>query len=426
MKHDLKSIVQTVLLNFIFILATCYILFQLFRNTGNAVETERAEFLQRQDKIEVNGYIFRNEEVIFSPGGNRVNYLTESGEKVAKNQAVAQININSYDLSLQAQIEDLDKKIDILENSNINLSYVKTTLDKLESDSNAMYLNIMHSLQSGKVKNAVKDRNTLLIILNKKQLMTQEMTKDRFDNLIESLKERRDQLEAQMSLSSGGNIYSNKSGIFYTKTDGYENLFTADEIKSLDLEKFHEYINMEPDINILNNSVGKVAYDYNWYLVCIAPKKKDIEYVEGEPYNIIYPFSSNKALRSTLTKKIESVNSDEILLIFDTMLMPDGFDFSRKQVISVVFYEANGIKIPEQAVRIVTNDKGIEEKGVYTLKRNTVIFKELPEDEYIGKYDGYYVYLDPSLRTANNTGTLQLHEDIIVAGKDLYDGKILD
>ena len=429
MKSDVKNIAKTVLLNLLFILITFYIVFQYFRNVGTAIETERAILIQRKDDVEINGYIFRNEDVIMPLSGNKVSYLIGNGEKVAKNQPVARLNINSYDLSLKTQIDELDKKIDILERSNINLAYVKTTLEKLEKDSNDFYLGMIQNLQAGKVKNATKDRNELLITLNKKQLMTQEITTNEFDRLISSLKDSRNQLQAQMAASSGGSgqsIYSERSGIFYSKVDGYENLFTADIIKNLDFEKLRELINTAPDNNIINNAIGKVAYNYDWYLVCVAPKKKEIEYREGNAYNIIYPFSSNKSISSVLTKKIESVNSNEVLLIFNTMLMPEGFDFSRKQTVKLIFKELVGIRIPEEAVRIVTDENGTAKRGVYVLKGNVVVFRELPEDEYIDKCDGYYVYLEPSERTVEHKGTLQLHEEIITAGKDLYDGKTLD
>lgn len=426
MKFDAKSLIKTISLNLVCVLIIFYVVFQSFRNMGSIIETERATLIERKDNVEVNGYIFRNEKVLTA--GNKVNYLVENGEKVSKNQAVAQFNVNSHDLSLKARIDELNKKISILEKSNINLDYVKTTLEKLEKDSNELYLSMIHNLQAGRIKNATEGRNELLITLNKKQLMTQEITTEEFNIFINSLINERSQLEAQISASSslGGDIYSDISGIFYSKVDGYENLFTADAIKNLDFDKLRELIGTTPDNNIINDAMGKIAYNYDWYLVCIAPKKKDIEYTEGKSYNIIYPFSSNKSIASVLTKKIESVNSDEVLLIFNTMLMPEGFDFSRKQTIRLVFNELNGIRIPEEAVRIVTDENGISKQGVYVLKGNVIAFKELPENEYIDKYDGYYVYLEPSERTSEHKGTLQLHEEIITAGKDLYNGKTLD
>jgi hypothetical protein len=427
MRFDAKTVVKTVALNIIFILITLYVVFFFFFDTRSAIETERAYFIEKQDEINANGYIFRNEEAIIPVSGKSVNYLIESGEKVGKDQSLAQANVNSYDLSLQGRIDEIEKKIDILDRSNINLKYVKTTLEKLENESNEIYLSIVQNLQSGKIKNAVKDRTELLITLNKKQLMTQEITKNTFDELISSLESEKIRLQTQTAQSgSGKNIYSERSGIFYSRVDGYENLFTAEAVKNLDFAKFNEYLTTTPDYNIIDNAIGKVAYDYDWYLVCVAPKKKNIDYVAGQTYNVVYPFSSNKTIKSVLTNKLESVNSDEVLLTFRTTLMPKGFDFSRKQAISLVFNEVSGIRVPEQAMRIVTDENGEPRQGVYTLRGNAVLFKELPEDECIGKYDGYYIYLEPSLRDEASRGTLQLNEDIITAGKDLYDGKTLD
>ena len=426
MRFDTKGFFKTVLLNLVFVLIICYVLFQYFRNMGATIETDRVTLIERQDNIETNGYIFRNEDVIFA--GNKVNYLIDNGEKVSKNQAIAQLNVNSYDLSLRTRIDELDKKIAILERSNINLTYVKTTPEKLEKDSHELYLGMIHSIQDGKIKSVAESRDELLITLNKKQLMTQEITAAEFERLISLCKTERDQLQSQIAASSasGSYIYSDLSGIFYSSADGYENFFTADALKDLNLEKLRELIAKEPDNSIVDNAMGKIANNYEWYLVCIVPRKEGVEYNEEEKYSIIYPFSSNKSVESVLTKKIESVNSDEVMLVFRTMRMPEGFDFSRKQTIRLVFNELNGIKIPEEAVRVVTDEDGTEKQGVYVLNGNVVMFKELPENEYIDKYDGYYVYLEPSERTLENTGTLQLHEEIVTAGKDIYDGKTLN
>ncbi|MCL2813050.1 MAG: hypothetical protein FWD23_00465 [Oscillospiraceae bacterium] len=428
MSKKLKSIGATVVVDILLVTLTIYLLFQYAKTGADAVETERADMEISQDIAEMYGYIFRNEEIIYSNGGNSVNYLIENGEKVSKNQIVAQSLQSAADFSAKDQIAALSEKLDILNKSNINLEFVKINIEKIDRDSHAMYLNMLQSIEKGKFKDAGKNKNEFLILLNKRQLITGEIGAGEFENIITAAEDKKKQLETQVSASGAGavEVTSNKSGIFYYRFDGYENHFTADAAKDLNFETFGELIRKEADYNILSNALGKVAYDFNWYIVCQTQKNKNISFLTGTKYNIIYPFSSNKSVESVLYKQIESAVSDDIVLIFEISEIPFDFDFSRKQTIQVVFNEVSGLKVPEEAIRIREKEDGSEIEGVYVKKGNSVVFRELPPDERLDKFDGYYLYLAPGKRPESGGGTLQLYEDIIVAGMDLYEGKSLD
>ena len=483
----IKNLGLKILFNAVFLGVTIYFIAQFFNTSGAAVETERADLEIRQDIVELTGYIFRNEEVLYANGGSKsVNYLIDDGQKVATKEVVAQINRNSnYDYSLlKEQTDAIDKQLGILRKSNINLEYVTTNLDKIENDSRVMYADMLGNLKKNKIYAAGKNRDDMLILLNKKQIITKEVSGGSFDSLITSLEQKKSQLEAQMQSATGAytDALSDKSGIFYSRTDGYENYFTGDAVDTLDFAAFDSLISKKPDTNILGNALGKVAYDFNWYLVCRydhAQQNKNFGFTDGKTYNIIYPYSSNTSVSSKLIKQIQDVNTGDILLVFETMSVPDGFDFSRKQTIQIVFNEIKGIRVPQEAVVVVNkNDLGTTEtteadpnadimsvinnintnntdnttsttvpatsetdangniikdfidsdlvKGVYVLKGDIVYFRRLPDSEQLAAFDGYYLYTDPSeRRNTGGQGELQLNEDIIISGKDLYNGKII-
>ena len=427
---NLKSLGAKIAVNIFLIAIAVYFLFQSAKTSGNSFETERADLEIRQEIVEITGYIFRNEELIYSPGGSSVNYLIENGKKVGKNQLVAQSHYNASDFSAKDKIAALTENLDILKKSNINLEYAITNFEKIDGDSHSIYVDMLKNIEKGKIRDAGRQRNELLILLNKKQLLTNEISGNSFDNIISGAEEQKKQLELQLSGAGAGmgsvDVFSNRSGIFYPRVDGYENYLTADSVKTLDYTGFSELIKKEPDANILNNALGKVAYDFNWYLVCKVEKRKDISFTSDKKYDIIYPFSSNKSIESVLQKQISGAGSDDVILIFETAYIPVDFDFSRKQMIQIVFSEISGIKVPEEAMRVIEREDGTRAEGVYVLKGNIVVFRELPEAERLGKFAGYYLYLEPSERPETGGGKLQLYEDIIVAGKDLYDGKAVD
>ena len=427
-KNRLKSLCATIALDLLLICVTVYFLFQYAKVGADAVETERADMEISQDIIEVYGYIFRNEEIIYSNGGGSVNYLVENGEKVSKNQMVAQSLKSGADFSAKERIAALSEKLDILNKSNINLEFVKINIEKIDRDSQAMYLDMLQSIENGKFKDAGKNKNDFLILLNKRQLITGEISAGKFESIISAAKDDKMSLETQSAASGAGaaDVHANKSGIFYHRFDGYENYFTADAAKSLDFEKFGELMRKEADYNIIANALGKVAYDFSWYVVCQTQKNTNISFAAGKKYDIIYPFSSNKSVESVLYKQVESAGSDDMILIFEISEIPVDFDFSRKQTIQVVFNEVSGLKVPEEAMRVAEREDGSRAEGVYVKKGSSVVFRELPPEERLAKFDGYYLYLAPAKRPENGGGTLQLYEDIIVSGRNLYEGKSID
>ena len=429
MKINLKSLGLKIVLNIALIAVMIYFLVQYSTTAGQYIETERADMEVRQIIVDGYGYIFRNEEIIYSPGGGSVNYLVDNGSKVGKHQVVARSHQTVADFSVKDRIAALEEKLDILHKSNINLEFVTASIDKIDGDSHLIYINMLQSIESGKIKDAGKNRNELIVLMNKKQLITGEVSGLSFLNLINSAEESKRRFEDQIAGSGIGavEVAANKSGTFYSKVDGYENYLSADALKNFDSDKFDELIKKTPDADIINNALGKVAYDFNWYLVCKIKKNKYIDFVTDKKYNIVYPYSSNKSIASVLRHQIDGVDSGEVILIFETMETPSDFNFSRKQAIQIVCDEKKGIKVPEEAMRIVTQEDGAKAEGVYILKGTLVLFRELPKNECIDKFDGYYLYLEPAKRPADGTGgKLQLYEDIITAGKNLYDGKSIE
>jgi hypothetical protein len=126
-----------------------------------------------------------------------------------------------------------------------------------------------------------------------------------------------------------------------------------------------------------------------------------------------------------LIRQIDSAASNEVILIFETNFIPFDFDFSRKQTVQIVFNEITGIKVPEEALHVVTMEDGTAAEGVFVRHNNLIVFRELPRHESLGKFNGYYLYLEPSKR-GEGGGTLQLYEEIIIEGRNLYDGRVIE
>ena len=456
-----KNKIFIVCANILFIGLSVYVIFMIIGSEH--IETERADIEVRRDIINFTAYIFRDEEPIYNiSGGTGAVYLVENGEKVAKNQAVAQINsvmqASSADL-LKTEIGVLENKIDLLKKSNINLEYTVMNIEKINKDLNDLYVETLKNINSNNIKDAGRIRDEKLILMNKRQLISGDA--ESFNGIIDTYTEKKTELELSASTNTAaGNsteIYSARSGVFYRRPDGYEHYFTGEAVKTLDPEKFEELIKKEPENDIINRAVGKLAYNYNWFFVCGTTETElaGTTLKEGQSYDIICPYSSNAVIPFVLQKCIDDPDSETLLFIFEANISPDDFNFLRRQTIQIISREIRGIKVPDRAVvvrelitefeededgipreitRIIEEPEisgseivlGETVKGVYILKGSEVIFRILDDRDKLVQFDNYTLYAEPQARAEGSKTTLQPFEDVLVEGKNLYTGKVVN
>lgn len=457
-----KNKILIAFLNILCLSVFIYVVMLHLLGSADHIEIERAGLEARREIMNLTVYIFRNEEIIYADSvGIGAAYLLENGEKAARNQAVARINPNMRDDiadSVRIEIEALERQIDILRRSNINLEFATASIQRVNSDSHDLYIEMLGSVRNNRMGDMSRRRDSMLVLLNKRQLIVGDA--DNFNGIINTLSERKRELEAQAVFlnagESGRNIYARRSGIFYRRADGYENYFTGEAVSALNLAKFEELTSRAPNADILNRAIGKLAYDYRWHFVGRTSRSalEGVNLIEGRPYNIIFPYSSNMSIPFTFRSRISEPNSDDVLLVFETTVIPVDFYFLRRQTVQIVLREVSGLRVPDDAivvrevsrrweesedgvmreiVEIIENPEAMEGelilgetvKGVYILHGREVIFRQLDGRDRIAEFDGYALYAVGEARAQGSTTALQMNEDIIISGRNLFTGRII-
>ena len=254
-----------------------------------------------------------------------------------------------------------------------------------------------------------------MTLLNKRNLIVESKTG--YTDVINALEQEKSRLTALLS-SPVATVVSSESGYFYSYVDGFEEQFNADILNNLTVDRFFEIIN-EVQNSTTVDCVGKVVTNFEWYTLCITSKEESVFYNSGDYYDLTYPYSSGMTIKSKLSYKITQADRDEVILVFTTDKVPDGFNFLRRQKAEVKHSEYSGLKIPKDALRIVD---GYE--GVWVLSGNVINFKRC---EKIYETDGYYlVDTDDKLEEEDvKYRYLQIYDSVITGGKDLYDGKVI-
>lgn len=394
------------------IAATVYFIYHLLIAFDNSIIFEQAILAVSSSSVVSDGYIFRDESVLFTENDGVLESYFDEGEHVKANTEVARVHSSSAIVDRQ-EISKIDRQIRLLQSSNLTSTSLYDTkyIDRQISE---MYYLICDKLSQGDFEYACKKTDELNILLNQRQIITN--TRVSFNNEIAALEAKKESLTGSFE-DNGVSVRTKSAGYYYSSTDGYENVFTPDILPSITPDGFAELCKSEPAVYSGRYPAGKLVDTHTWYIVCTVDKIKASEMHEGQVYNVSFLYAGNEIIPFTLDRIASSPNGQTALLILKTDIVPDGFVFNRSQKIEIVYSTTSGVRVPANALRVING-----EYGVYILDENVVRFIKI---DIIFEGDGYYIS-QTEYPEEDTERRLKEHDRIITAGKELYDGKIAD
>ncbi len=420
----LSKHVKNIIALFVSAAAVFYIGIWFLRTFATDVGTEHTGLATVEQKLDVTGYILRSEKVLERTENGVVYYIADEGEKVGKNSVVANIYESETLADTQSQILEIERKIKVLEDSAIDKNNIIIDMSKIDQQIHETITEIKNNFHAGNYKASVQNGDELLTVLNKRQLLSNKGTD--FDEKIAQLENEKTNISHSLT-GLKSTISTNEGGYFYTSVDGYETIFTKENLESLSVDSFAEMIESLPDENIKNNNAGKIITDFWWYILCPVDKRLCTELEAGKSYELIFPHSSEKRIKFVLEKKLTQTDRDNAVLVFKTLSAPEDFDFARFQEVQIIKKSYTGLKIPKSALRMLDGHE-----GVYVLKGSRVVFKRI---ERIFESEGYYLVNPAAPETLieneqdsddeNEYEYISLYDAVITKGKDLYDGKVV-
>ena len=408
----LTRIAMIVLAVLIFIY-TAYHLTNLF--FVKKIETIISGVTTESDSVSGTGYIFRDETPLYAEKPGAVDYLVKNGEKVSKDQKLA----NVYGLKSDADGELAkkmllltDKQIELLEKSVITDAEV-TDPAILKSQASDIYFKLLNLMAENDTGEMGVQIEKMMITLNKLNMLTDGSSDVKAS--LEMLRAQRRQYLVGQHLEQ----YSNKSGYFYYNTDGFESKFSVAALNNITADKFYslarEYDNSDP--NIPAQVFGKLAPDTRWNFVIPIAKEKASSIEIDKDYKLTFKENNNTELTMTLLKKINAESRGETILVFACNKLPQNFSLERCQNAEIELSSIEGIYVPLSAM---AREDGIT--GVYIARGSVVFFN---------KVDIIYRGYDYCLVAKNGEGEggydyLATNELIITNGKNMFHGRILE
>ncbi len=436
-----------------------YMIAQLINNITPTVTTTPASAVSESEYETASAYILRDEQVLTAKTAGSVLNLIPNGGRVGTNEPLVKV-YPADDEETNKRILEIDREIALLESAG-KKSAAGEGLPDVKAATEGAYSELMNSLACRDFGSASDVSDSLRRLLIRYDLYRGKLSD--VSGAISALRTERSGLVSRL-----GNVLETvkapNTGYYFRYCDGYEQSFNSDLAENFTCEGFYQALNSKAEISAAN--VGKLVNGAKWYIIVPLERANDNSYVIGNEYNVQFPDSDGVSVPMKLEKKVQDTNSGTLMLL-SSQTMPDNFNYRRQLSVKLERTVYRGYRVPMSAVR---SYNGMV--GVYTLHGGRVIFRKINillqnydycivseysavgqdipptytvlgfnADGLLGDYNSLHRYAKQKgwkRRNYDNGGTpvkygtkedyyyyLDELEDIILTGRNLYDGKPL-
>ena len=182
--------------------------------------------------------------------------------------------------------------------------------------------------------------------------------------------------------------------------DGYENAVDIDDVEQLTVSDVRALEEGEAGSNADSTVIGKVAKEFNWYIACIIDENDLVRLDRTTNVKVEMPFATAETIPAEVVKINRDEASGDAVVILKCSYMNTDLAAARKEPLRIDLqsYAAN-VTISESCT---LSDATIDGYAVCKLNLSSSEKEQLVTSR-----------------------TIQLYDEVIVEGTDLYDGKML-
>jgi hypothetical protein len=399
-----------------------YIGYHLVGKLSPGLELVDATLTTVTRKISADAYIMRDEEPLYSStsAGSVVSSVRD-GERVSIYSKVADIYSHSSP-EIENRLEEIDEQIKLLEKNRADNRSVQSTAG-IDSKIFEEVFDIRRLCEDGSYADALSAKKQLILEIKKRSILTGEIKN--YDAQIAELQREKNSLMANLGalLSS---VYAPRAGYYFSDYDGYGGTFSSDKIESMGYDDFMGMTETE-ESSTGTNCIGTMVYDYRWYIACEMSKSDAAYFMNVKKCQVTFSYSG-EILTMDVHRVIPQTPGSRAVIVLRSEKMPADFDYTRMQPVTISAAEYTGFELPIEAIRVIG---GYE--GVFVLEEVTVEFRRI---NIIYEDNGVVICTGKPESDGEASGSqiaddeiypwIALNDIVIVGGRDLYTGKIMD
>ncbi len=392
---------------FLCIIALVFVAHQIYSSTYKPITTISAEFSEMVDGLDITGVIIRQEKIITNSKSGALHFVAENGERVAKDGVIANL-YSSADTSVTvSRIEELERQISDIEEiqgyNDVHSADLSLANNKVDNALNEL----IRSCAADDFSSAANKSSQLLTTLSRRQMITGEQTD--FSARLEALNGELQSLNASLPAAIG-QITAETSGYFVSGCDGYETVLSSDDTESIT----PEFLEGIKTANVPSNAIGKIVSNYDWYIAATVSINDSLQYKVGDNLTIKTAIKSSPELYVTVSAINISEAGDNAVIVFTCQQMNSELASMRTGKMTIVKKTYSGLKLPKKALRV---NEG--QTGVYVVSGISLKFVAV---NVVYNTDDYII----CEKQTSNEDVLRLYDEVVVKGRRLYDGKIID
>lgn len=397
---------SNVLIISVIVLIVLFVVIQFYKVTHIELKTQTATISTVYDKVSSEALFIRDESVVEkSPSGVTVACF-QDGDKINVKGNVAMQFSSSKAAANYSKYAELTKQIKYYQTLEAQTVGQSADLETINEDIEQKVINYADGLAKNQIGDTAEDLDSVLV---RRQLIIGEDV-----NLLSIIENLRDQRNNYQSYSKPDRyIKTDKSGVFSSYTDGYENLIDYSKAEETTIDGFKSALKTVDKAQNVSNNIGKLVTSYTWYVQTLvsADTVKNLE--NGDYVNIVLKDDTSKSFKAEIVNGADiALGQKETLLVLKLNEMDADIAKLRKAEIEIRRNTYEGIKVPSEALHVLDG-----KKGVYVLIASQVKFREVnviySDDDYVlAEYD------------ESNEKSIHLYDKIITQGKDLKDGKV--
>lgn len=398
-----------------------YFALYAFHVLFRSYETAALYSYSAEDLIQANGYLFR-EEVVLEDSTALEEVIPGEGEMVGVGDTLAVRYADQKALERSVELSELERRLESLEyilshasdgsdNATLNQSIVDA-LTQLRQMGESGELSELGEVSS-RLKNLMFRRDYTYNGSSALSKEIKEVSKE-----IKELKKK--------NKNSTEEIRARESGVFSGIVDGYENILTPDKTAHLSVSDLRELVRAPEEVG--REPLGKLITGSRWYCAAEVAASDAQKLYEGGTATVRF-----SGYDWQLPMRVESISKEEMGVVC-VVLSSDRYLSSltglRSQPIDIIFNTTTGYRVDKRAIYVnaETGRTGVyRHYGTRAAWVNVDLLWE-GEDYYLVRQSPEYDEEgnEVSLTTLQKAKQLRAGAEIIVAGRELYDGKVIE
>lgn len=398
------------------LLIVSFFISQVFKLNYKPVKTETAYLTEVKKEIGTKAFVVRDEKIIENANAGSAVPLVKDGARVSAGNTIAIIFESEDAAKAYMRMNEVDDEIKYYETLQKRTSVGTATPVELNENIYKKAEQLIIS-ENRIEKNSEKVlRENLRNAFNDKQIISG--TKFEVSEKLSILKAEK--AELQRSGQSYKKINIDRAGYYISTLDGLENEVDYNKVSDISKQRLEELLSK--NIVLSSGKIGKIVESFNWYIISSVPRNDFEGLVVGDTVGIKFFNKSSRDVPAVIEKIVNNGDNTNTVC-FKASVMDEDLARVRNEEIKISTKKISGIRFKKSALK--QNEEG--KMGVYVLTGDIIRFRLV---NLVYTDDIYAVSNTPTVdengKAVKENTYVSNYDEVIVEGKDLYDGRVID